>query len=183
MDIYLIFKLVHVVAAVLWVGGATSLSLVFFIVNARADDKATLATLGNMAHLGPHLFLPAGLVTLLSGGLLVWMSWTWEAWVVLGLAIVAVTFVLGAAVLGPTSERAVKTWTETGDEAGAMALARKAMRFVRFDLAAQFAIVSLMVLKPAGWTDPLLAVPAALLALGMATLLRPPAPRPAAQPA
>lgn len=181
MDIYLIFKLVHVVSAVVWVGGATSLSLLAFVVSGRGDDRATLALLSYTAMLGPRLFMPAGLVTLLSGGTLFWIGWTWEAWIVLALGIVAGTFTLGAAVLGPACERVVKLWEE-GDEAGAIVLARKALRLVKFDLAAQFAIVSLMVLKPGAWNDLLLVVPFTLLAYGGATLLVPPS-HGAAEPA
>jgi hypothetical protein len=55
------------------------------------------------------------------------------------------------------------------------------MHVVKADLLAQFAIITLMVLKP-GWTDPLLLVPAALVALALALGLRAPAPV-AAQPA
>jgi hypothetical protein len=103
------------------------------------------------------------------------------AWTVLSAAIVAVTTALGLAVLGPTSGKCVTLWKQ-GDVAGAARLGRKVMNIVKADLLAQFAIIALMVLKP-GWTDPLLLVPAALVALALVP--GPPrAPAPvAAQPA
>jgi hypothetical protein len=103
---------------------------------------------------------------ILTGLVLAWLGgYGFAAWTVLAVLIVAVTFTLGAAVLGPTCERTVKLWAETGDTAAAIGLGRRVLRLVKLDLGGQFAIIALMVLKP-GWTDPLLLVPAALLALG-----------------
>ncbi|HVG48776.1 MAG TPA: hypothetical protein VM899_11650, partial [Rubellimicrobium sp.] len=96
--------------------------------------------------------------------------------------IVACTFALGAMVLGPTCERTVRIWQDTGDNELCIGMGRRVLRLVKLDLAGQFAIISLMVLKP-GWTDPFLVVTGLILALGAVAFLRS-APLPAvAQPA
>ena len=181
MDPYLLLKSLHVALAILWVGGASILTLLVVILMGRGDDEATMTGIFHVALLGNRVFAPAGMATIASGLALGWLGgWDWDAWTVLAIAIFACTFVLGAAVLGPTCERAVKTW-KAGDLAGATAIGRRVLRLVAIDRGAQWAIIALMVMKP-GWTDPALAVPAASLLVGLAVALRP-AVRRAAQAA
>lgn len=166
MDSYLLLKLIHVVGAILWVGGASILTLLCVILDRRRDDHATLTGVSYVALLGNRVFAPLGLGVILSGLVLAWLGgYGFAAWTVLAVAVVAGTFTMGAAVLGPTCERTVRLWAETGDTAAAIGLGRRVLRLVKLDLGGQFAIIALMVLKP-GWTDPLLLVPAAILLLG-----------------
>jgi uncharacterized membrane protein len=181
MDLFLLLKLVHVLLAILWVGGAAVLTFVIMVVDRDRNDEATLSAVSHMALAGQRIFGPGSMLTILTGLALAWMGgYGFAAWTVLSAAIVAVTTTLGLTVLGPTSGKCVALWKQ-GDTAGAARLGRKVMHVVKADLLAQFAIIALMVLKP-GWTDPLLLVPAALVALALALGLRAPAPV-AAQPA
>jgi uncharacterized membrane protein len=167
MDLYSLLKLVHVAAAVFWVGGASVLTLLVVILLNRGDDKATMTGVSYVALMGNRVFAPTGMLAIATGLGLAWLGgWFPQAWTLLAVGIVACTFVLGAAVLGPTCERAVKLWQD-GDLPGAMALGRRTLRLVALDLGAQWAIISLMVLKP-GWADASLAVPAALILVGVA---------------
>ena len=183
MDFILLLKLVHVLGAIVWVGGASVLTLLVVLLDRKGDDQATLTGVSHVATLGNRVFAPVGMLTLLTGLTLAWLGgWGFAAWTVLAAAIAASTFLLGALVLGPASERTVKTWKEAGDSAAAIAIGRRVLRLVMLDLGGQFAIISLMVLKP-GWTDPHLIVPALVLALGVWGFVRGTAPRHAAQPA
>ena len=166
MELLLLLKLLHVAGAILWVGGATILTLLVLILDRRGDDAATMAGVSYVALLGNRVFAPMGMAVIASGLLLAWLAgWGLAAWTVLATIAVVGTFLLGALVLGPSCERAVRTWETTGDAAGSVVLGRRVLRLVRLDLGGQFAIIALMVLKP-GWADPLLLVPAAFLALG-----------------
>lgn len=172
MDPYLLPKSLHVALAILWLGGASILTLLVVILMARDDDEATMTGLSYMGLLGNRVFAPIAMATIASGLTLGWMGgWFWAAWTVLAIAIVACTFVLGAAVLGPTGERAVAIW-KGGDLASAMTLGRRMLRLVALDLGAQWANIALMVTKP-GWSDPMLVLPAAALLIGLAVALRP----------
>lgn len=183
MDLLLLLKLVHVLGAVVWVGGASVLTLLVVLLDRRGDDPATLTGVSYVALLGSRVFAPVGTLTLLTGLALAWLAgWGVAAWTVLAAAIAVSTFLLGALVLGPASGRAARTWSETGDAAAAIGMGRRVLRLVMLDLGGQFAIVSLMVLKP-GWTDPHLLVPAAFLALGALGYARGAARAPSAQPA
>jgi uncharacterized membrane protein len=184
METLLLLKLVHVVGAILWVGGASILTLLVLILDRRGDDAATMTGVSYVALLGNRVFAPLGLLVIATGLLLAWLAgWGLAAWTVLATVIVAATFLLGALVLGPSCERAVRTWEATGDATGSIPLGRRVLRLVKLDLGGQFAIISLMVLKP-GWSDPLLLVPAAILVVGALAFWRgAPPSTPAAQPA
>ncbi|TNC68514.1 DUF2269 family protein [Rubellimicrobium roseum] len=184
MDPYLLLKLVHVVGAILWVGGASIMTLLVLLLDRRGDDAATMTGVSYVALLGNRVFLPLSLLVILTGLGLAWLGgWGFAAWTVLATAVVVATAALGGAVLGPTTERAVKVWRDEGDMAQAIALGRRVLRLVKVDLGGQFAIIALMVLKP-GWTDPALLVPVAFLGCGVALGLMPGRARAsAAQPA
>lgn len=174
MDFYATLKLLHVAAAILWVGGASVLTLLLAILLRRGDDEATMDGLSFMALMGGRVFAPVGLAAILSGLVLGWAGgWFWAAWTVLALGLVAGTFTLGATVLGPSTERAAQLRKER-DLPAAMALCRRALRFAAIDLGAQWAIIALMVMKP-GWADLSLALPAALILAGAVAALRGPA--------
>jgi hypothetical protein len=166
MDLYSLLTLVHVGAAIFWVGGASVLTLLVVILLNRGDDQATMTGVSYVALLGNRVFAPTGMLAIASGLGLAWLGgWFPQAWTLIAVAIVACTFVLGAAVLGPTCERATRVWQD-GDLPAAMVLGRRVLRLVALDLGAQWAIISLMVMKP-GWTDASLAVPATLMLLGL----------------
>lgn len=183
MDLYLLLKFAHVVGAILWVGGASILTLLVLILDRRGDDAATLTGVSYVALLGNKVFAPVGLVVIVLGLILAWLGgYGFAAWTVLSAAVVACTFTLGATVLGPSCERTMRIWEDTREAALCIGMGRRVLRLVKLDLAGQYAIIALMVLKP-GWTDPLLLVPALILAVGGVAFLRgTPAPA-VAQPA
>ncbi len=172
MDLYLLLKFVHVVGAILWVGGASILTLLVVILDRRGDDRATLTGVSYVALLGNKVFAPLGMLVILLGLILAWLGgYGFAAWTVLSAVIVACTFLLGAMVLGPTCERTVRIWEDTGDAPLCIGMGRRVLRLVKLDLGGQFAIIALMVLKP-GWTDLLLVVPALILGVGVVAYLR-----------
>ena len=167
MDLYGLLKLVHIAGAIFWVGGATLMTVLALIVMARGDDRGTLTLMRLLGLAGNKVFVPVGLVVIATGLVLGWLGgWGFAAWTVLAFATVVGTFALGGAVLGPSLERAIKLDDE-GKTAEALALGRRVVRLVKLDLGGQWAIISLMVLKP-DWTDPMLLVPALVLAAGVA---------------
>lgn len=152
MDLALLIKFAHVSAAMVWLGGGLAMILAasFLGPNARADQIMTVIRM--VAFLGPRLFMPASIATLLSGlWLALYGGYGWPAWLLLGLAGIAFTAAFGAIVLGPGCERAVAAAARHGDAAGATE-ARQVIRLARFDHVVQFAIVFLMVVKP-DWSE------------------------------
>lgn len=149
---YDIFKLLHVLTAIAWVGGGVVL-FVLGISAQRRNDAAVLAQVAShSAYLGLRWFLPASLLTLVFGAIAATLGGLWgDAWVVLGLLGFAGTFLIGLLIIKPTSERAEKM-TTTGNIPEAQVAGARILHVSKFDYTLLALVVADMVLKPA-WSD------------------------------
>jgi len=105
-------KFVHVLAAVIWVGGAAT-AQVYALLAVRTNDPVKVAAFaGDTEFVGTRIFLPASLILLVSGILTVRESsgaWDYnQGWVQFGLVIIALSIVTGAGFLAPESGRIAK---------------------------------------------------------------------------
>jgi uncharacterized membrane protein len=101
---------VHVLAAIIWVGGAFTVDMMAIRI-ARDPDPARLASFArDVEVIGLRVFLPASLVLLVFGFWLVHEGhWSLsDGWLAFGLAVIAITIVTGATFLGPESGRISK---------------------------------------------------------------------------
>ena len=182
MDPYLLLKLAHVVAALLWVGGVAILALLVIVVDRKGDDAATLGALALLGLAGRHVFGRAMAATLGSGLVLAWLGgWALSPWVVLSALLAVASVLYVKRVMAPASG-AIMARRAGGDIPGAAALARRQLRRIGTDLSLKAAIIALMILKP-GLPEPLLLVPAAFLSLGAVLHLSLTARHPAPQTA
>jgi uncharacterized membrane protein len=148
---YAIFRVVHVVVAVFWVGGGVTLT-VLGLKAERSDDPREIATLANQAaFVGERFFAPAGLVVLLMGiGMVLNGDLGWNHfWVIAGLVGYAATFVTGVAVLSPLAKKVEAAIAEHGVEHPlAQGLIRRILLVARVDVSVLLLVVADMVLKP-----------------------------------
>ena len=150
MDFYELLKTLHVLAAVVWVGGATA-TQVFAIRADRSDDPMKLAGFSRDAEwIGLRIFLPMSLILVATGfGMIGDADIDFEAWIIIGLAVWLASAVTGSAFLGPESGRiaaVVEREGPTSPEA-----ARRIQRiFVisRIELLLLMIVVVVMVTKP-----------------------------------
>lgn len=177
MSWYDIFKFLHVLTAIAWVGGG----LVLFVLGIsaqRRNDPAVLAQVAShSAYLGLRWFVPASLLTLVFGATAATLGGLWgDAWVVLGLLGFAGTFLIGLLIIKPTSEEAEKLGA-AGKLPEAQAAGGKILQVSKFDYTLLVLVIADMALKPA-WSDVLtLAVMAVVLVTAgvvfLPTVLRP----------
>ena len=139
----------HILCAVIWVGGALTTQL--YAMRAQAAGPARIAEFsGDVAWLGPRLFIPSSLLLVIFGFLLIREGhWDYQTWVVVALVVWAASFVTGAAFLGPESERVNKDSEEHGPESD-LVQRRLARLFLvsRIELVFLILIVLDMTLKP-----------------------------------
>lgn len=151
MSLYEIVLLVHVLAAIVWVGGACALQVLAWRVIGR-DEALEIARFSGDAELvGMRVFLPASIVVVLAGGWMVYDgAWALEQlWVGLGLALYLLSFLTGMGFLGPESGRISKLTAEHGPEHPEVQRRIKRILLIsRIELIWLIAIVALMVLKP-----------------------------------
>jgi uncharacterized membrane protein len=114
-----VYKMVHVVAAVVWVGGGATL-VVLALLTERENDPRALAALGHkIEFFATRIFIPSSLVVLLFGILMmvkVDLDWG-QFWVIAGLVGFAATFLTGIAYLSPQTKKFNALAVEKGVEA------------------------------------------------------------------
>jgi uncharacterized membrane protein len=171
MDLYSILKLLHVIAALAWVGGGlTMLAQAIFAVRDKGEAE-TIRSIEAQGALAKRWFIPASLLTVIFGVALAFVGGLWDQlWIILGLIGFAATFITGIAVFEPTA-KSMNVLMSEGREDEAVMLGRRMLRIAKFDYTVMMLVIADMVLKPT-WTDyPLLAVMAAVLIAGAAIFL------------
>jgi uncharacterized membrane protein len=173
MDFYTLFKFLHVLSAIAWVGGGLTL-LVSSIVTMRSQgDEAVLKSLDTMNGLGKVWFIPASLLTVVFGAIATTFGGLWgDMWVILGLLGYLNTFLTGLLFIEPKGKQ-VAALVAAGDMQGAVTEGRKLMSVAKFDYTVMLLIVADMVLKPV-WTDfVVIAVFAVVLVAGFVSFMLP----------
>jgi uncharacterized membrane protein len=152
MDWYSIFKFLHVVSAICWVGGGTVLVYLAVLAGRAKDDDAQLMVVKQVASLALVWFIPASLSTVVFGLIVATIGNLWSnAWVILGLVGFAATFITGNFAIRPAADAIAKAESE-GKRPAALAQARKVLGIAEFDHIVLFTVVADMVLKPQ-WSD------------------------------
>jgi uncharacterized membrane protein len=148
---YSAFKTVHVIAAVVWIGGGALLTILGLVAE-RTNDPVELATVARWAAtVGEKLFAPAGLVVVAMGiAMMVNTDWGWgRFWVIAGLVGYAITFILGIGVLAPLAKKVAALLDEKGaNDPETTAQIKKILLIARVDVALLLLVVVDMVTKP-----------------------------------
>ena len=149
---YSAFKAIHVLAAVIWIGGGAFLTILG-VAAERKNDPVELATIARQAAtVGEKLFAPAGLVVVAMGiAMMVNTDWGWgRFWVIAGLVGYAITFVTGVGVLAPLAKKVTALVDDKGPaDPETMAAIGKVLMIARVDIALLLLVVVDMVTKPA----------------------------------
>ena len=148
---YALFKAVHVLGAVIWVGGGVSI-MIHAIRGQRAYKPEDIVTVAKQAaFMGEKVFAPVGLVTFLMGiAMMINTSWGWgHFWIVAGLIGYASTFIVGVAILSPMAKKIDESAEKNGPtHPETIALIERIMLIARFDVAVLLLVVLDMVTKP-----------------------------------
>ncbi len=144
------FLSVHVLAAVLWVGGGFTIQ-VLAIRASRANEGPRLASLtADIEWMGTRVFMPASLLLVVFGFLMIGEGdLDYEFWLVFPIVVWLASFFLGAGFLGPESGRLSKAIAEQGiDSPEARGRLARIFLFSRIELVFLLLVVLDMVLKP-----------------------------------
>jgi len=148
---YLIFKAIHVIFVVIWVGGGAFLTILALLAQRRGDAVEIATIARQAAWAGEKIFSRAAGVVLLAGiAMMINGSLDWgKFWVSFGLLGFVVTFVLGIAVLTPRAKGIVALTEAHGVEAAETQAAIAGLLLIaRIDIAVLLLVVLDMVLKP-----------------------------------
>jgi uncharacterized membrane protein len=183
---YTFFKSVHVITAVIWVGGAAMIQAYAFRILGTGDGKRQADFAKDTEVIGMRVFIPASLILFLAAiAMMVNLDWSWsQNWIVLGVIAFGLSFALGAGFIGPESGRIAALIEKEGPYSPAVqARIRRILMISRCELVVLLIVIVNMVVKPVGqngWFWGLLAVMvlgiAAVLALYMRGAQQVPAP-------
>jgi hypothetical protein len=166
MTLYELLLLLHVIAAIIWVGAATT----FFALELRTDLSGDIDREGSHNDdadwLAPRLFIPASMGTLLFGFLAAFEGdWSFGAlWVVIGLVGFGVSFATGIGYFEPEAKRLAAAIDRDGPADPEVRRRMANLKMVgRIELTVLYIVVASMVAKPTGDDIGLLAVLALVL--------------------
>lgn len=148
---YGLFKVVHVIGAVAWVGGGLILTILAMRAE-RSSDPREMATIARQAAFaGERVFAPVGLLVFLMGiAMVINLHLGFgTSWIVIGLIGYAITFLTGLLVLGPLAKRIGQLIETKGPEAPeTQAAIQRILLLARVDIGVLLLVVADMVLKP-----------------------------------
>ena len=148
---YSLFKAVHVLFAVIWVGGGVSIMIHAIRAQTARDPEGIVTVAKQAAFMGEKVFAPVGLVTFLMGiAMMINTNLGWgHFWIVAGLIGYASTFIVGIAILSPLAKKIDASAEKNGPtHPETMALIERIMLIARFDVAVLMLVVLDMVTKP-----------------------------------
>src|SRR5438445_3561261 len=149
MDWYSIVKFLHIVSAILWVGGGFVLFLLGVLAERAGNVEDKLQAMRASGQLGGRFFAPMSMLTLIFGLIMCgfWAGFS-DLWIIIGLVGYATTFSIGMFIFKPTGERMGAMIAKEGVTPAVLAIGQRMMSAARFDYAVMLVIVADMVLKP-----------------------------------
>ena len=148
---YLVFKTIHVFAAIVWVGGGSMITLLAWRAN-RAKDTGQLLVIGRQAEwLSSRVFVPSSITVLVMGIVLMHKGdFGYDHfWTLFGLVAWCVSFVVGAAYLGPQAGKLGKLMETHGpDDPAVAARLERIINVARTDVVLVLLVAIDMVAKP-----------------------------------
>jgi uncharacterized membrane protein len=172
MDWYSIVKFLHVVSAILWVGGGFSLMVLAVRADRAGNIEGMLQAMRATGELGNRFFAPMSMLTLAFGLILCWF-WVGfsDLWILIGLAGFATTFCIGMFIFKPTADRMAGMIAKDGVTPSALAQGRRILVAARLDYSVMLVIIADMVLKPTLNDITILGCMALVLTTGIALAL------------
>lgn len=147
---YQTWKAVHVLAAIVWIGGGVMIQLLALRIM-KANDPGEMARFSkNVEFVSMRTFLPASLVLIVLGFVLMSQGhWEYKFWVVFALVGWGASFFNGLLFLGPESGRIAKLIAARGGvDAEISGRIERLLLYSRVELAILALIAMDMVLKP-----------------------------------
>jgi uncharacterized membrane protein len=147
---YEFWLFVHVLMAIVWVGGNIHLQ----IIGARlvaAKDPLQVGNFSKQAEwIGTRVLTPAAIVIVIAGVIMTLDRWDFEQlWIIIGIAGFLYSFINGATLLGPLSGKTAKLIDERGaEDPQVQTNIRRLFLYGRIELVILIVVVWAMTMKP-----------------------------------
>jgi uncharacterized membrane protein len=147
---YQLLLYIHIVCAVIWVGGAFAIQALAIIVTRSGDPTEVPRLSRNMEIIGSRVFLPAAVLLFLAGTVMTIQNWSFgNTWIAVSIGLWILSALGGAIYLGPRAKRVVALFEAEGPSSvEARALIGRLFIATRLELVSFAVIIALMVFKP-----------------------------------
>lgn len=147
---YQAYLSIHILAAVIWVGGAFAVQLFAMRATRAGTNEQVVAITKDIEWMGTRVFVPASLILVVFGFLMISEAdLDYEFWLVFPLVIWALSFLVGAGFLGPESGRISKAFAAEGpDSVEGHTRLKRIFLISRIELTFLILVVLDMALKP-----------------------------------
>lgn len=148
---YELLLTIHVIAAIVWVGGGTAMHILGRRVLKRRNGEEIYNFSTEVNTVAPRLFIPMSLLLLISGiGLVEEGGFQFsQLWIILGLSGYAISFIVGIAYYGPQDKRLQQLVAEKGPlDPGVAGNVRAALMVNQVELLILFLVAIDMTTKP-----------------------------------
>jgi uncharacterized membrane protein len=141
---------VHIVCAVIWVGGAFFSQLLALRVERATKPSEPPPPGRNLEFLGMRVFLPASILLVLAGAAMVAQQWGFgQTWVAVSMGLWLVSVIAGALYIGPRTKKVAELFEAEGPAStAARGLLGRIFLVSRLELVSFAVIIALMVFKP-----------------------------------
>jgi uncharacterized membrane protein len=147
---YEFLKFVHIVMAVIWVGGALAIQILAAKIQKESDGLRLASLSRDAGFLGERVFAPASGILLIAGILMVIDAWEFgDTFIIIGLIGWAATLVTGLFFLTPESKRVAGLMEQRGpSDPEALAGVKRLLAIARIDAIVLILVIFNMVVKP-----------------------------------
>lgn len=147
---YNLLLFVHVLGAIIWVGGGFALNILGTRLTRASDPKELAGFARQTAFLGARVFAPVSALMFLAGVGMTVQAWDFkDLWIAIGVAGFLYSFITGAGIIGPLSGKTGRLIEERGaGDSQVAANIRKLFLFGRIELLVMVVVVAAMTMKP-----------------------------------
>jgi uncharacterized membrane protein len=148
--LYEFLLFVHVLAAVIWVGGGITLNILGSRMVNESDPAALAGFSRQTAFIGSRVYAPVSALLFLVGVFMVLDRWDFQdLWIAIGVVGFLYSFITGAAILGPLSGKTSKIIDERGaDDPQVLGNIKKLFMFGRVEAVVMIIVIFVMTVKP-----------------------------------
>jgi uncharacterized membrane protein len=147
---YQLLLFIHIVCAVIWVGGAVYAQLLAVRVSRSADPAELPHLARHIEFIGSRVFAPVAVLLFVAGVGMTLQAWSFgQTWIAVSVVLWVLSVVIGAAYLGPRVKRAGELFEAEGPTSQAgRELIDRLFLVSRLELISFAFIVALMTFKP-----------------------------------
>jgi uncharacterized membrane protein len=147
---YEFWLFIHVLMAIVWVGGNIHLQIIGTRLQAANDPVQVAQFTQQTEWIGTRVMMPASILIVIAGVIMTLDLWDFEQlWIIIGIAGFLYSFINGAFFLGPLSGKTGKLMEERGPEDQEVQdNIRKLFTFSRIELVILIVVVWAMTMKP-----------------------------------